>query len=104
MSKDPIRSILLEELETVNCALRTCVTEESIDLDDLHHWSDRLARVNKALQSLESSLFMTCQERATLRWLLEYHEGAFDNNDCEAPFDVRAHASLLAKVRSARQG
>ena len=96
---DCIRAILLEELETVNCALRTCVTEESIDLDDLHHWSDRLARVNKALQSLENNLYLTEQERATLRMILEFHEGAFDGEEGDAPFDVRAHASLLAKVR-----
>ena len=101
---DCIRAVLLEELETVNGALRTCVTEESIDLDDLHHWSDRLARVNKALQSLENNLYLTEQERATLRVILEFHEGTFDGEEGDAPFDVRAHASLLAKVRSARQG
>ena len=101
---DCIRAVLLEELETVNGALRTCVTEESIDLDDLHHWSDRLARVNKALQSLENNLYLTEQERATLRVILEFHEGTFDGEEGDAPFDVRAHASLLAKVRSARRG
>ena len=101
---DCIRAILLEELETVNGALRTCVTEESIDLDDLHHWSDRLARVNKALQSLENNLYLTEQERATLRVILEFHEGTFDSNEDEAPFDVCAHESLLAKVRPAHRG
>ena len=101
---DCIRAVLLEELETVNGALRTCVTEESIDLDDLHHWSDRLARVNKALQSLENNLYLTEQERATLRMILEFHEGSFDGEEGDAPFDLRAHASLLAKVRPAHRG
>lgn len=95
MSKDPIRSILLCELETV--------TQAIAQGEDLDHWLERLRDVNHALQSLENTLFMTCQEKATLRLLLEFHEGAFDTDGAEdAPFDVRAHESLLAKVRPAR--
>ena len=93
---DCIRAILLEELETV--------TQAVIQGEDLGHWLERLREVNHALQSLESTLFMTCQEKATLRTILEFHEGAFDGNEDEAPFDVCAHESLLAKVRPARRG
>lgn len=93
MSKDPIRSILLEELETVTQAVKMG--------EDLDHWLERLSQVNHALQSLETVIHVTEQERATLRLILEFHEGAFDDG---APFDVHAHASLLAKVRSARRG
>ncbi len=94
MSKDPIRSILLEELETV--------TQAIAQGEDLDHWLERLRDVNHALQSLENTLFMTDQERATLRLLLEFHEGAFDGEEKDAPFDLRAHETLLAKVRTAR--
>ena len=94
MSNDPIRAILLEELETV--------TQAIFQGEDLDHWLQRLRDVNHALQSLENTLFMTCQEKATLRMILEFHEGAFDGEEGDAPFDVRAYASLLAKVRSAR--
>lgn len=96
MSNDPIRAILLEELETV--------TQAIFQGEDLDHWLQRLRDVNRALQSLENTLFMTCQEKATLRMILEFHEGAFDGNEDEAPFDVSAHESLLAKVRPARRG
>lgn len=95
MSNDPIRAILLEELETV--------TQAIFQGEDLDHWLQRLRNVNHALQSLETTLFMTCQEKAMLRTILEFHEGAYDDDD-GAPFDVHAHASLLAKVRSARRG
>ncbi len=95
MSKDPIRTILLEELETVTQAIKMG--------EDLGHWLERLSQVNHALQSLETVIHVTEQERATLRLILEFHEGAFDDDD-GAPFDVHAHASLLAKVRSARRG
>lgn len=95
MSNDPIRAILLEELETV--------TQAIFQGEDLDHWLQRLRNVNQALQSLETTLFMTCQEKAMLRTILEFHEGAYDDDD-GAPFDVHAHASLLAKVRSARRG
>lgn len=96
MSKDPIRSILLEELETVTQAIKMG--------EDLDHWLERLSQVNHALQSLETVIHVTEQERATLRLILEFHEGAFDGEEGDAPFDLRAHASLLAKVRSARLG
>ena len=95
MSKDPIRTILLEELETV--------TQAIFQGEDLDHWLQRLRAVNHALQSLETIIPVTEQERATLRMILEFHEGAFDDDD-GAPFDVHAHASLLAKVRPARRG
>lgn len=94
--KDPIRTILLEELETVTQAI--CHDPES----DIDHWYDRLRDVNHALQSLENTLFMTCQEKATLRLILEFHEGNFEGEEGDAPFDLRAHESLLAKVRPAR--
>ena len=96
MSNDPIRAILLEELETV--------TQAIFQGEDLDHWLQRLRDVNRALQSLENTLFVTCQEKATLRTILEFHEGAFDGDEDNAPFDVWAHASLLAKVRSAHRG
>ena len=96
MSKDPIRRILLEELETV--------TQAVFQGEDLDHWLQRLRDVNHALQSLETIIPVTEQERATLRMILEFHEGAFDGEEGDAPFDVRAHASLLAKVRPARRG
>ena len=96
MSKDPIRTILLEELETV--------TQAIVQGEDLDHWLQRLRQVNHALQSLETIIPVTDQERATLRLILEFHEGAFDGEEGDAPFDLRAHASLLAKVRSARRG
>lgn len=95
MSKDPIRTILLEELETVTQAIKMG--------EDLDHWLERLSQVNHALQSLEIVIHVTEQERAILRLILEFHEDAFDDED-GAPFYVRAHASLLAKVRSARRG
>lgn len=96
MAQDPIRTILLEELETVTQAIKMG--------EDLGHWLERLSQVNHALQSLETVIHVTEQERATLRLILEFHEDAFDEDDESAPFDVRAHASLLAKVRSARRG
>lgn len=96
MSNDPIRAILLEELETV--------TQAIFQGEDLDHWLQRLRDVNRALQSLETIIPVTEQERATLRMILEFHEGAFDGDEDNAPFDVRAHASLLAKVRPARRG
>ncbi len=92
--KDPIRSILLDELETV--------TQAIAQSEDLDHWLERLRDVNHALQSLENTLFMTCQEKATLRLLLEFHEGNFEGEEKDAPFDLRAHESLLAKIRPAR--
>ena len=96
MSNDPIRAILLEELETVSQAI--------FQGEDLDHWLQRLRDVNRALQSLETIIPVTEQERATLRMILEFHEGAFEGDEDNAPFDVRAHASLLAKVRPARRG
>lgn len=96
MSNDPIRAILLEELETV--------TQAIFQGEDLGHWLQRLRDVNRALQSLETIIPVTEQERATLRMILEFHEGAFDGEEGDAPFDLRAHASLLAKVRPARRG
>ena len=96
MSKDPIRRILLEELETV--------TQAIFQGEDLVHWLERLREVNHALQSLETIIPVTEQERATLRIILEFHEGAFDGNEDEAPFDVSAYYNLLAKVRPARRG
>lgn len=99
MSKDPIRSILLEELETVTQAIKMG--------EDLDHWLERLSQVNHALQSLETVIHVTEQERAALRLILEFHEGAFDDDDDDddgAPFYVSAYTSLLAKVRSARRG
>ena len=88
-------TILLEELETVTQAIKMG--------EDLDHWLERLSQVNHALQSLENTLFMTHQEKATLRTILEFHEGAFDGNEDEAPYDVRAYESLLAKVRPGRR-
>ena len=96
MSNDPIRAILLEELETV--------TQAVIQGEDLDHWLERLSQVNRALQSLETVIHVTEQERATLLQILEFHEGTFEGEEDKAPFDVRAHASLLAKVRPARRG
>ena len=96
MSNDPIRAILLEELETV--------TQAIFQGEDLDHWLQRLRDVNRALQSLETIIPVTEQERATLRMILEFHEGAFEGDEDNAPFDVRAHASLLAKVRPTRRG
>lgn len=96
MYKDPIRRILLEELETV--------TQAIIQGEDLGHWLERLREANHALQSLENTLFMTCQEKATLRTILEFHEGSFDGNEDEAPFDVPAYYSLLTKVRPGLRG
>lgn len=96
MAQDPIRTILLEELETVTQAIKMG--------EDLDHWLERLSQVNHALQSLEAIIPVTEQERATLRMILEFHEGAFDGDEGDAPFDLRAHASLLAKVRPARRG
>ena len=93
-TKDPIRGILLEELENVTQAIALG--------EDLGHWLERLRDVNHALQSLENTLFMTCQEKATLRLILEFHEGNFEGEEDEAPFDLQAHESLLAKVRPAR--
>lgn len=92
--KDPVRGILLEELETVTQAIAAG--------DNLDHWLERLRDVNQALQSLENTLFMTYQEKATLRLLLEFHEGNFEGEEGDDPFDLRAHESLLAKVRPAR--
>lgn len=94
MSKDPIRSILLEELETV--------TQAITQGENLDHWLERLSNVNRALQSLENTLFMTYQEKATLRLILEFHEGAFEDEKGDVPFGRQAHESLLAKVRPAR--
>lgn len=96
MSNDPIRAILLEELGTV--------TQAIFQGEDLDHWLQRLRDVNHALQSLETIIPVTEQERATLRMILEFHEGAFDGEEGDAPFDLRAHASLLAKVRPAHRG
>ena len=97
MSNDPIRAILLEELETVTQAIKMG--------EDLDHWLERLSQVNHALQSLETVIHVTEQERATLRLILEFHEGEYSmGEEGNAPFDLRAHASLLAKVRPARRG
>lgn len=53
MSNDPIRAILLEELETV--------TQAIFQGEDLDHWLQRLRDVNRALQSLETIIPVTEQ-------------------------------------------
>lgn len=93
-TKDPIRRILLDELEIV--------TQAIAQGEDPDYWLERLCDVNHALQFLENTLFMTCQEKATLCLLLEFYEANFDGEEKDAPFDLRAHESLLAKVRPAR--
>jgi hypothetical protein len=100
MPQDPIRAILLAELDTVSSALNDLEpTKNQDEFDAFIHWSERLRDVNHAFQSLEQVIHVTQQERATLRLILEFHEGNFDGEEADCPFDLRAYETLLDKVR-----
>lgn len=92
-----IKEILMEELETVTEAIRTYSTDPDLTHDErreeLECWSDRLARVNKALHSLGYSIHCTQSEWFTLKMLVEFHEGS------EVPVNQRDFENVLAKLR-----
>jgi len=86
----PIKEILMEELETVTDAIQMG--------EDMEHWTERLRRVNRALQTVSNLVILTQQERNTLLLLIEFHDGAFEPGE-EAPFDVQAANSARAKLK-----
>lgn len=98
----PIKEILLEELETVTDALAFNLTDNNQStgqkLAELDVWTERLRRVNHALQSLSGIVALTQQERNTLLLLVEFHDGSFTEDE-DAPFDVRAAESARAKLK-----
>ena len=97
-----IKAILMEELETCVEALVTYQSDATMCRgereDELETWTQRLARVKKALFEVENTLHMTQSEWFTLRMLIEVHEGAYEN-DAQAPFNLRDFENLLAKIR-----
>lgn len=101
-----IKAILMEELETCVEALVTLVTYQSDDMtmcrgkreDELETWTQRLARVKKALFEVENTLHMTQSERNTLRTLIKFHESSYATQE-DAPFNLRDHVALLDKLR-----
>ncbi|UFK26603.1 hypothetical protein [Roseobacter phage RDJL3] len=98
----PIKEILLEELEQVTDALHLNLTDNKMSpgqkMEELDHWTERLRRVNRALQSLSGIVPLTQQERNTLLLLIEFHDGNFSEDE-DAPFDVRAAESARAKLK-----
>ncbi len=94
----PLKEILMEELETVTDALAMYAKDPSQHQDDIEHWTERLRRVNRALQAMAGIVALTQQERNTLLLLIEFHDGAFEPGE-EAPFDVRAAESARAKLK-----
>lgn len=93
----PIKEILLEELEVVTDALAATGTF-GYEGEEREHWTGRLKRVNRALQSLSGICALTQQERNTLLLLIEFHDGSFEPDE-EAPFDVQAAESARAKLK-----
>lgn len=67
-------------------------------MEELDVWTERLRRVNRALQSLSGIVPLTQQERNTLLLLIEFHDGNFSEDE-DAPFDVRAAESARAKLK-----
>lgn len=97
-----IKAILMEELETCVEALVTYQSDMTMCRgereDELETWTQRLARVKKALFEVENTLHMTQSERNTLRTLIEFHEGSYAAQE-DAPFNLRDHVALLDKLR-----
>lgn len=97
-----IKAILMEELETCVEALVTYQSDMTMCRgereDELETWTQRLARVKKALFEVENTLHMTQSERNTLRTLIEFHEGSYATQE-DAPFNLRDHVALLDKLR-----
>lgn len=97
-----IKAILMEELETCVEALVTYQSDMTMCRgereDELETWTQRLARVKKALFEVENTLHMTQSERNTLRMLVEFHEGSYATQE-DAPFNLRDHVALLDKLR-----
>ena len=97
-----IKAILMEELETCVEALVTYQSDMTMCRgereDELETWTQRLARVKKALFEVENTLHMTQSERNTLRTLIEFHEGSY-GTQADAPFNIRDHVALLDKLR-----
>lgn len=97
-----IKAILMEELET--CVDALVVYQSDMTMcrdereDELETWTQRLARVQKALFEVENTLHLTQSEWFTLRTLIEFHEGSFATQD-DAPFNLRDHVALLDKLR-----
>ena len=98
----PIKEILLEELEQVTDALAFNLKDNtqsaSQKMEKLDVWTERLRRVNHALQSLSGIVALTQQERNTLLLLVEFHNWSFTDDE-GAPFDVRAANSARAKLK-----
>ena len=98
----PIKEILLEELEQVTYALalnfKDNTQSASQKMEEQDVWTERLRRVNHALQSLSGIVALTQQERNTLLLLVEFHDGSFTDDE-DAPFDVRAANSARAKLK-----
>ena len=98
----PIKEILLEELEQVTDALAFNLKDNtqsaSQKMEELDVWTERLRRVNHALQSLSGIVALTQPERNTLLLLVEFHDGSFTDDE-DAPFDVRAANSARAKLK-----
>lgn len=97
-----IKSILMEELENCVEALVTYQSDMTMDRktrdDELEVWVQRLARVKKALYEVENTLHLTQSEWFTLRMLVEFHEGSYED-PAEAPFNTRDFESLLDKLQ-----
>lgn len=97
-----IKAILMEELETCVEALVTyqsdmtmCRSERE---DELETWTQRLARVKKALFEVENALHLTQSEWFTLRKLVEFHEGSYGTQE-DAPFNTRDFEAILDKLQ-----
>lgn len=97
-----IRAILMEELETCVEALVTYQSDVTMCQnkrdDELETWTQRLARVKKALFEVENALHLTQSEWFTLRMLIEVYEGSYATQE-DAPFNIRDFENLLAKIR-----
>jgi len=97
-----IKAILMEELETCVEALVTYQSDTTmhwLERDrELETWTQRLARVKKALFEVENALHLTQSEWSTLRMLVEFHEGSYEDPS-EAPFNTRDFEAILDKLR-----
>lgn len=97
-----IKAILMEELETCVEALVTHQSDMTMGRakrdDELENWIQRLARVKKALFEAENVLHLTQSEWFTLRTLVEFHEGSYED-PADAPFNTHDFEAILDKLQ-----
>lgn len=98
-----IKAILMEELETCVEALVTYQSDLTMDRtkrdDELETWTQRLARVKKALFEVENALYLTQSEWNTLTLLVDYHNGSYDGEETGVPFSLRDFEAILDKLQ-----